>query len=171
MKILLLLLPLNLFAQDTLHVTKSAWYARALVIAPYTTGGSTQNIEAGKSFGVVDAGLCYGRTNTSSWDSTQFVMGKITMDNSQYSIFSNEFTIGAGRVFNSSTPLILECSYTIMVQATKNIGIGSVVGLYDFVGNKVQYNKSYFGIFLRCGLLRDMSGNLKKKLPVFHHHK
>lgn len=121
-----------------------------------------QNLEIGKSFGPLDVGIAYGRFAVS--DSTQYMQLRTTFDASQIGIFSSEFAIGAGRVFNSTTPLMFEVSTTLMAQLSSNIGIGAIVGTYDFIGENNQFNKTFYGIFLRYGLLRTEGGLLLGKV-------
>jgi hypothetical protein len=51
-----------------------------------------------------------------------------------------------------------------MAQVSKNIGIGAIVGTYDFIGENNQFNKSFYGIFLRYGLLRTEGGFLQGRI-------
>ena len=174
---ILCLISTNSFCQilsDTIKV-KSSWYGRCMPYSIYTGPGLTadrvsQNIEFGRSFGVIDAGLVYGRISLRP-DSTQYLEGKVTMDACQYGIFSNEFSIGAGKVFNSRMPIMLEVSTTIMAQVAKSWGVGVVTGYYDLSGTVYGTNKNYFGIFIRYGLLRNDGGILlNRKIRIHHHH-
>jgi hypothetical protein len=92
----------------------------------------------------------------------------MTMDASQYSIFSNEFSLGIGKVFNPENPFMLEISYTIFAQVGKNFGIGLSSGYYDFSGVKQDINKNYIGLFMRYGLLRDYNGILNRRSTHKH---
>ena len=154
---------------------KTSWYGRITPFSIYTGPGLlndriNQNIEFGRSFNVIDIGLVYGRVSQRK-DSTQFLEAKITMDACQYSIFSNEFSIGAGYVFNSNTPIMLDISSTIFAQFGKIWGIGIVTGYYDLSGDVYGYNKNYFGLFVRFGLLRSEGGLLINRKPRMHHHR
>jgi len=143
-------------------------YARVQPFGIYTGSGYlkdriNQNAEVGYSFGMIDAGVAVGRNalrRDSLGNGNVFLEGKMTMDVCQYGIFSNEMTIGAGYVFNSQTPLMLELSYTIYAQFWKNVGIGFVTGFYDFSGDYSDSYHNTFGIYLRYGLLREESGGL-----------
>jgi hypothetical protein len=153
-------------AQDT---TKSSWYGRALPYCLYTGPGFqkdrvSQNIEFGRSFGVIDAGLAFGRMSQRP-DSTFYLEGRITMDACQIGIFSSEFTLGGGKVFNQSTPVMLELSYTIFAQLGKNFGVGVISGNYDFSGNYAGINKNFYGVFLRYGLARNNGLLITRKVP------
>jgi hypothetical protein len=175
--LLLCLCSSNVFGQfknDTV-IVKSSWYGRVMPYSLYAGPGKiadrvSQNIELGRSFGVIDLGLSYGRISQRP-DSTSFLEAKITMDACQYGIFSNEFTVGAGRVFNSNTPIMLEVASTVYAQLGKNWGVGIVTGYYDFSGETHGSNKNYFGVFLRYGLLRNDGGVLmNRRVRVHHHH-
>ena len=169
----LLLAPL-LYAQnaDSTGRVKSSWYVRATPIAVYTGKGLyydriTQNVELGRSIGVVDIGLVYGRTSQ-RLDTTNFLEAKVTMDICQYGIFSSEFSIGAGKVFRAQRSLMLDVSCTIFAQLGKNWGLGVVTGYYDFSGKTSSVGKNYFGVYLRLGLIRDYQGFLHGRPGHFH---
>lgn len=145
---------------------KFSLYGRMMPLSVYSGAGYlqdkiAQSMEIGISHGVIDAGLCVG-SYTQRRDTTTFVEFKITMDASQYGIYSNEFSLGIGHVFNSKTPIMLEASYTIMAQVTNNLGIGISTGYYDFAGTTYDLSKNYYGLFLRYGLIRDMNGRLNR---------
>ena len=155
----------NQLDMDTMIYSKvdKSIYFRMTPIATYTGGGLlkdkiNQNIEVGMSYGMVDVGLAYGRYSLR--DTTNYLEFKVTMDAAQYGILSSEFTLGAGYSFKNSTPLMLECSYTILAQIEENIGIGLVVGYYDFSGSQVDISKNMYGIILRWGLPRSDGGFL-----------
>ena len=151
-------------SKDSVKTVKSAWYGRVTPLSVYAGPALlddrlVQNIEFGKSFGVMDIGLALGRNSQRS-DSTTYLQARFTMDASQYGIFSNEIAIGAGYNFNSNTPLMLELSSTIMAQVSKRLGIGIIAGFYDFSGSTVGFSKNFYGLFLRFGLQRSESGAL-----------
>ena len=159
-------------AQTNDSIIKSSWYGRIMPYSICTGGGSlnnnysisptvAQNVEIGVSYGVIDAGISYGSYSYSR-DTTSFAELKITMDASQYGIYSNEFSVGFGRIFNSKTPIMLDASYTIMAQVYSNFGIGITTGYYDFVGTQYDISKIYYGFFMRYGLIRDMNGSLNR---------
>lgn len=159
--------------KDTIYKVKSSWYGRSMPVSLYTGAGYiqdkiSQNIEFGRSYGVVDVGVVYGRMNLRA-DSNKYIEARATMDASQYGIFSNEISIGVGRVFNSKTPIMLEISYTIFAQVSKKIGIGIVTGYYDFSGNTNDASKTFYGLFLRYGLLRDVNGILNRRVSRGQH--
>jgi len=158
---------------------KFSFYSRTMPYSICTGGGSlnnnfsisptvSRNIEAGASYGVLDMGLCYG-SYSDHRDTSSFLELKFTMDACQYGILSNEFSIGAGKVFKSATPIVFDISYTIMAQVHKNFGMGITTGYYDFVGQQYDIYKVYYGVFIRYGLLRDMNGGLIR--PRNHHHR
>lgn len=164
------------FSQDS-TLTTSSWYFRSMPFAMYSNAGKfadrvAQNIEFGKSFEVLDLGLAYGR-NSLRPDSTQYLQARITMDACQYGIFSNEVSIGVGKIFNSNTPMLFEYSTTILAQVSNHIGVGIIVGNYDFTGEVLDTSKQFFGLFLRIGLMRNENGFLIKRpiLRPFHHFK
>jgi hypothetical protein len=180
---------------DTVIAKKvsSSWYGRTIPISMLsaTLQGETlkqrisQNFEIGKSFGMVDIGLALGKVNSITNDSipksfnTQFIEAKLTMDACQYGIFSNEITIGAGYMFNNTTPLMLEISSTIFAQVGENWGLGVVYGNYNFTGDSNDVNKTFTGIYFRIGLIRDDGGillsrshlKIKKTKKITHHQK
>jgi hypothetical protein len=142
-------------------------YGRFMPLGIYTGAGYpknriTQNIEIGKSFGMIDAGLVYGKTaiQDTAGNGTNYLEAKVTMDVCQYGIFSNEMTIGAGGVFNSKNYLMLEISYTIYGQFWDKWGIGIITGFYDFSGNTTDASHNMFGLYLRYGLPRPENGGL-----------
>lgn len=159
---------------DTNYIkVKSSWYARTMPLSLYTGAGKitdkmSQNIEVGRSFGVIDVGIVGGRINLRT-DSNFYTEARVTMDASQYGIFSNEISIGVGAVFNSGTPIMLEISYTIMAQVARRWGIGIVTGYYDFSGDTSDASKTVFGLFLRYGLLRSENGGLLNRKMRMHH--
>ena len=159
---------------DSGKTVANAWYARITPLSVYAGAGLladrvAQDIEVGKSFGVMDVGLALGRSSQRS-DSTTYLQGRFTMDASQYGIFSNEIAIGAGYNFNSTTPLMLELSSTIMAQVSKHLGIGIIAGFYDFSGSTVDSSKNFYGLFLRYGLQRSESGALMGAGHKSHAH-
>ena len=162
--------------EDTIKIVRSAWYVRVVPFSIVTGAGSNQPptysryIEGGWSYEVLDLGLAFG-SYSKYVDTTTFLELKITMDASQIGIFSNEFSVGFGRIFNSSTPIILEASYTIMAQVTNNLGTGIYTGFYDFVGSNYDVTKSYYGVFIRFGLSRNSDGEIYIKNKTHHRKK
>ena len=158
------------FSQDS-TVTTSSWYFRSMPFSIYTNAGKypdrvNQNIEFGRSFEVLDLGLAFGR-NSLRPDTTSYLQARITMDACQYGIFSNEVSVGVGKIFNSNTPMIFEYSTTILAQVSKKIGLGVIVGNYDFTGEITDISKQFYGVFLRIGLMRNENGYLVKR-PILH---
>ena len=117
-----------------------------------------QNFEVGKTFGPLDIGIAVGRFSNS--DSTNFAQLRTTFDATQIGVFSSEFSLGVGKVFNSSSPLMLEISTTLLAQFTRKIGVGAIFGSYDFIGEYQHGAKQFFGLFLRYGPMRNESGGL-----------
>ncbi|WP_332368778.1 hypothetical protein [Spirosoma telluris] len=139
-------------------------YVRATPFSIYTGAGSpkdriAQSIELGKSFNVIDLGVAFGR-NSLRPDTSLFLEGRVTMDVANYGIFANEMTIGAGRVFDKQGSLMLELTYSIMAQIAPRVGIGLTTGYYDFSSETTDSSKTFYGIYLRFGLLRTDSGGL-----------
>lgn len=139
-------------------------YARLMPFAIYTGPGITtdriaQMIEVGKTFNVVDVGIAFGR-NSLRPDTSLFLEGKVTMDVCNIGIFANEMTIGAGRVFDNKGSLMLELSYNLFAQLSKNFGIGLTTGYYDFSNQTYGSSKTFFGVFVRYGLQRSDSGGI-----------
>lgn len=166
--------------KDSIVNVKSSWYARSMFSA-LTTGSDTKgetlsqrvtrNIEFGKSFGAVDVGLAFGEfkhmvVDSSSIKYTEF---RVSMDACQFGFFSNEISVGAGYMFNSKTPVMMEISSTLYAQVTDKFGFGFVFGNTDFVGNYDDTNKSFFGLYLRYGLIRNEGGILTNKLHAVNH--
>ncbi len=150
--------------KDTIGVFKNSFYVRSMPLGVYTGAGFagdkiTQNIEFGKSFGVIDIGLAVGRTSLRP-DTTNYLQMRVTMDACQYGIFSNELAIGAGYVFNSSTPLMLELSSTIFAQLGENWGLGLIAGVTDQSGIYNDNSRNFYGLFFRYGLMRNENGAL-----------
>jgi hypothetical protein len=88
------------------------------------------------------------------------------MDACQYGIFSNEISIGAGYTFSKTMPIMLEISSTIFAQVGDNWGLGIIIGTYNFTGDNDDLNKSFTGLFLRYGLIRDDGGILLNRTRV-----
>ena len=171
----------------------SSWYCRTMPIALLSASITnetlkqrvSQNFEIGKSFGMVDVGLAFSNVNSITNDSipksfkTHFIEAKLTMDACQYGIFSNEITIGAGYMFNYTTPVMLEISSTIFAQVGENWGLGVVYGNYNFTGDSNDVNKTFTGLYVRIGFIRDDGGillsrshlKLKKIRKITHHQK
>ncbi|WP_461141325.1 hypothetical protein [Spirosoma pomorum] len=140
------------------------WYGRASPLLIYTGAGKrndriAQTIEIGKSFDVIDLGIAFGR-NALRPDSTLFLEGRVTMDVANYGVFANEMTIGAGRVFDKAGSLMLELTYSIVAQVAPRLGIGLTTGYFDFSNEQTDSAKTFYGVFLRYGLLRTDSGGL-----------
>lgn len=141
-------------------------YARVMPICVYTGYGYlkdriNQNIEIGKSIGMIDLGIAFGRNALrpdSMGNGTSYLEGKFNMDIAQFGIFSSEMVIGAGGVFNSKNYLMLELSYTIFAQLHKNYGMGLITGFYDYSGDRTDLSRSMFGIFFRYGLIHSEGG-------------
>ena len=117
-----------------------------------------QNFEIGKTFGPLDIGIAFGRFSNA--DSTNFAELRTTFDAMQLGVFSSEFGLGVGKVFNSNTPLMFEISTTLLAQFTKKIGVGAIFGNYDLIGESTQNYKTFYSLFLRYGLMRSESGGL-----------
>jgi hypothetical protein len=143
-------------------ISKS-FYSRIVPIGTSLDAGKfssriIQNFEVGKTFGPLDIGIGVGRFSSS--DSTNFAQLRTTLDATQIGVFSCEFSLGIGKVFNSSKPLMFEMSTTLLAQFTKKIGIGAIVGTYDFIGEYQQNHKNFFGLFVRYGPMRNEFGGL-----------
>ena len=139
-------------------------YVRTTPFSIYTGAGNprdriAQSIELGKSFNVIDLGIAFGR-NSLRPDTSLFLEGRVTMDVANYGIFSNEMTIGAGRVFDKQKSLMLELTYSILAQIAPRVGIGLTTGYYDFSSESTDASKTFYGIYLRFGLMRTDSGGL-----------
>lgn len=139
-------------------------YVRTTPFSIYAGAGNprdriAQSIELGKSFNVIDLGIAFGR-NSLRPDTSLFLEGRVTMDVANYGIFANEMTIGAGRVFDKQGSLMLELTYSIIAQIAPRIGIGLTTGYYDFSNESVDSSKTFYGVYLRYGLLRTDSGGL-----------
>ena len=139
-------------------------YVRANPFSIYAGAGNprdriAQSIELGKSFDVIDVGIAFGR-NSLRPDTTLFLEGRVTMDVANYGVFANEMTIGAGRVFDKQGSLMLELTYSIIAQVAPRLGIGLTTGYYDFSNETTDASKTFYGIYLRFGLLRTDSGGL-----------
>lgn len=191
MKILIILcclITFSIYSQDTINNrVSSSWYARSMFISLLNSGqtGSgvdeslysrnTNNIEIGRSFTSVDIGICYGKINLINYNSdylqvlaykenTNYLQSRLTLNVAQYGIFSNEISVGGGYIFHSRTPVMSEISTTIFAQVGRNYGIGVIYGAYNFTGNHDDLNKTFMGIYLRYGLLRDDKGSLVSKI-------
>lgn len=170
-----LLLTLSLITKaQRLDTLKSSWYGRVMPYGIYTGYGKMidrqfYNVEFGRTIGIMDFGIAVGKISQRP-DSTTFVEGKITMDACQIGLFSNEFTIGVGHVFKSETPIMLEASSTIFAQLGKYWGVGIVTGYNDYSGETYSVGKSYFGLYLRFGLLRNEGGFLMNRRIKLKHH-
>ena len=172
---LLLVFVTGIFGQnkaDTIIKVKSSWYGRTMPVSLYTGSGYLkdkimQNVELGRSFGVVDVGVAYGRISQRP-DSTSFVEAKITMDASNYGKVCSEITLGGGIVFKSKTPIMLEISYTVFYQFTKYWGLGVVTGYCDFSGDTHDISKNYFGLYTRFGLQRSDGCGLMGRMRGHH---
>lgn len=183
--LILLLLSTSCFSQitqDSLVVVKNSWYARTMFIS-MTTGGDTngetlsqrmtQNIEFGRSIGVIDLGLALGNFNSmiSDSSSTKYAQIRINLDACQFGIFSNELSVGGGYMFDSKTPVMFEISSTIFAQIGEQWGLGVVFGNYDFIGDENSLNKNFFGLYLRWGLMRNEGGVLTSRLRMIQKNK
>ncbi|WP_461147335.1 hypothetical protein [Spirosoma pulveris] len=140
------------------------WYARTMPLSVYTGPGKmgdrlAQNVEVGKSFGVLDVGVAFGR-NSVRPDTTLFVEGRATLDAGNVGIFASEITIGAGKLFDTRGSLMLELSYTIFAQIGRRLGVGLISGYFDFSNEHYDSSKTYYGIYFRYGLPRTDSGGL-----------
>ncbi len=163
--------------KDTIVDVKSSWYGRSMFLS-LTTGSDTkgetlsqrmtQNVEFGRSFGSVDVGIALGQFRHMVVDSTstRYAELRISMDACQFGIFSNEIAVGAGGMFNSKTPVMMEISSTLFAQLEEHWGLGFVFGNIDFVGDHNDSNKSFFGLYFRYGLMRNEGGILTNKLRV-----
>jgi len=150
--------------QSPFNFRLAPWYVRSTPFSIYTGAGKTsdrvaQSIEIGKSFNVIDLGIAFGR-NSLRPDTTLFLEGRVTMDVANYGIFSNEMTLGAGRVFDRQGSLMLELGYNIFAQLGKHWGFGLTTGYYDFSNEVFDSSKTYYGLYFRYGLQRTDSGGL-----------
>ena len=164
-----LILFINCKGQDTLSKIDKSFYVRLNPISIASEAGRIndrfiQNIEIGKSFGPLDVGISYGKYSNKRIDSSTFAQIRFSFDAAQLGIFSNEFSFGIGKVFNLSTPLLFELSSTLMAQVAPQIGIGAIFGTYELSGDVTQFSKSFYGIFIRYGLLRTDNGGLISRI-------
>ena len=162
---------------DSISEVKSSLYGRSMFTA-LTTGSDTKgetlsqritrNVEFGRSIGSVDIGLAIGEFKHMAADSStvKYSELRVSMDACQFGIFSNEISLGAGYVFNSKTPVMMEISSTLYAQISDKFGVGFVFGNIDFVGNYEDSNKSFFGLYMRYGLIRNEGGILTNKLHL-----
>jgi hypothetical protein len=163
--------------KDSVAEVSSSWYGRTMFTA-LTTGSDTngqtisqritRNIEFGRSIGSVDLGLAVGEFKRMAADSSgvKYTELRVSMDACQFGIFSNEISVGAGYLFNSKTPIMMEISSTLYAQLSDKFGLGFVFGNIDFVGDYNDSNKSFFGLYLRYGLMRNEGGILTNKLHL-----
>lgn len=163
--------------KDSVAEVSNSWYGRTMFTA-LTTGSDTngqtisqritRNIEFGRSIGSVDLGLAVGEFKRMAADSSgvKYTELRVSMDACQFGIFSNEISVGAGYLFNSKTPIMMEISSTLYAQLSDKFGLGFVFGNIDFVGDYNDSNKSFFGLYLRYGLMRNESGILTNKLHL-----
>jgi cytochrome c biogenesis protein CcdA len=185
--ILFFFLSFNLKAQDTTVAVKKSWYVRSM---PFSLGTSTiysgtgvsipgnnlirdrtsQNIEVGVSTSIMDIGLAYGRLNFRQ-DSTAYLETRFTLVTCQIQKFSNEFIIGMGYSCASNYPIVLEAATTILLQVSKQAGVGLITGYYDFAGNIGDYSKNFYGLFFRFGLARSETGSLLRRKGLLHRHR
>lgn len=176
--LILLILPIIVKSQIIKDTTiKSPWYFRINPYSTYTSSGgmidkSTANIEMGKSFGVMDFGLAYGKISYRP-DSTSYIETKATMNVGQYGRFSNELIVGTGYVFNSQTPIMFELATTMFGQISDKISIGVITGYYDFSGKTYSSSKNFFGLIIRYGCQRNYNGGLinSTKEHIAHKHR
>jgi len=169
LSLLFLILFINCKGQDTLSKIDKSFYIRLNPISIASEAGLInnrliQNIEIGKSIGPLDVGISYGKYSNKRLDSSNFAQIRFTYDAAQLGIFSNEFSFGVGKVFNLTTPLLFELSSTLMAQVAPKIGIGAIFGTYELSGDVTQFTKSFYGIFLRYGLLRTDNGGLISRI-------
>ena len=169
LSLLFLILFINCKGQDTLSKIDKSFYIRLNPISIASEAGLInnrliQNIEIGKSIGPLDVGISYGKYSNKRLDSSNFAQIRFTYDAAQLGIFSNEFSFGVGKVFNLTTPLLFELSSTLMAQVAPKIGIGAIFGTYELSGDATQFTKSFYGIFLRYGLLRTDNGGLISRI-------
>ena len=163
------LLVLNGFAQDSIAKIKDNIYIRINPLSLASEPGKvqnrlSQNFEIGKSFGPLDVGIAFGRLNITKNDTSKFALFKLTFDAAQIGIFSNEFSIGAGTVFKSSTPYMFDISSTLLAQIGSKTAVGVVVGTSDFSGVYNQFTKNYYGFLFRYGYLRSENGDLISRI-------
>ena len=150
--------------RSVFNVKAAPLYVRTTPFSIYTGAGNprdriAQSIELGKSFNVIDLGIAFGR-NSLRPDTSLFLEGRVTMDVANYGVFANEMTIGAGRVFDQQGSLMLELTYSIVAQVAPRVGIGLTTGYYDFSNETTDSSKTFYGLFLRFGLLRTDNGSL-----------
>ncbi len=161
--------------KDSVVDQKSSWYGRSMFVS-LTTGSDakgetlsqriTQNVEFGRSYESVDVGIALGQFKHMITDSSsvKYAELRVTLDAFQLGIFSNEISVGAGYMFNSKTPVMMEISSTLFAQIGEKWGAGFVFGNIDFVGNYNDMNKSFFGLYFRIGLLRNEGGILVNRV-------
>jgi hypothetical protein len=160
---------LNGFSQDSTAKIKDNIYIRINPLSLASEPGKiqnrlSQNFEIGKSFGPLDIGIAFGRFNITKNDTSKFALFKLTFDAAQIGIFSNEFSIGAGTVFKSSTPYLFDISSTLLAQIGRKTALGVVVGTSDFSGENDQFTKNYYGLLFRYGYLRSENGDLISRI-------
>jgi hypothetical protein len=104
-------------------------------------------------------------------DSSYFTQLRASFDATQIGIFSSELALGVGKLFNSSTPLMLEISTTLMAQVNDDWGVGAIVGTTDLSGITAEQSRVFYGLFIRYGLLRNESGGLVTRFGKHFNHK
>ena len=149
------------YSQDTID---RDWYVKVTPIQLYNTSGNindrlSYNIESGISLNMLDIGIAYGKVYNRP-DTANYMEAKFIMDASQYGIFSNEFGLGMGYIFNAKANTLFEANYTIQAQVLDKLGIGISVCYYDFTGRYYNVSQVGYGVFIRYGSGRDESGFL-----------
>lgn len=149
------------YCQDTVQTD---YYIRLTPMQLYNTSGylsnrMSYNVESGVSLNMLDIGLCYGKTYLTK-DTTNYLEARFIMDAAQYGIFSNEFGMGIGYIFNAKANTLFEASYTIQAQIADRIGIGISVSYYDFTGRVYNISQVGYGFFFRYGSGRTEAGTL-----------
>lgn len=117
-----------------------------------------QYVEEGKSF---DLGLAIGRASLRP-DTTTFCGSQNNDGRMQLWDFTNEMTIGAGKLFDNNASIMFELSYTIFAQLGKKWGLSLVSEYYDYTSETADNSRVFYGLFFRFRLQRTDGGGIFK---------
>lgn len=125
------------------------------------------SIEAGRTFGIFDMGLLFGRLNLAKSDSSWFAEILSTINVFSKGRFSEALTLGAGRIFNRKENFLTEITNSINFAPNNRMIITVYLGNYFFDGKLSTSKAQFMGLSLTSNFIKKGSqtdGKRRKSL-------
>jgi len=125
-------------------------------------------VEFGRTYGILDLGLAFGRTNSLSKgsDTTHFVEFRPTLNIFSKGRFAQGICLGVGYVINAKQGFLTEICNSINFNITEVAAIAITQGYYFYDGTNNTHNTQYVGFAFTYNFLRHHSVNRQRKRAI-----